>query len=253
MQQVKSIIKSAIHKAISPAPINRFFTKMVWNTEDILIRIANLGFNPELIFDVGAYQGDFTKFCIKVWPKTNLACFEVLPHKVIELRNLAADNPAIQVFPMLLGSRSQDQVAFYQLDNKAETSSSVLNAHISFNVSPKYYPMSTVDEIVNNQLNGRVPDLLKMDVQGYELEVLKGAEKSLDKIQVILAEVNFLDIYKGSPLLAEMITWLDARNFVAYDISGFWRRPLDQALFQADFIFVQREHFIRADKRYNKS
>lgn len=252
-KKLKEIVKSNIYQATSNAPLNRILSQSIVNSETALIRIAKLGFNPNLIFDVGAYQGDFTKFCFRLWPNTEVACFEVLPHKLSELRQLVDWNPAIKVFPMLLGATSRDQVPFYQLGKNAETASSVLNTYNPLDVSPQYYPMHTVDEIVTDNLNGRVPDLLKIDVQGYELEVLKGAENNLDKIQVILAEVNLLDLYKDAPLLAELITWLDARNWVTYDICGFWRRPLDQALWQADFIFVQREHFLRTDKRYEKS
>ncbi|MEQ8958462.1 MAG: FkbM family methyltransferase, partial [Coleofasciculus sp. C2-GNP5-27] len=97
----------------------------------------------------------------------------------------------------------------------------------------------------------RSPDLLKLDVQGYELEVLKGAEKSLPEIQAILAEINLLDIHQNVPLLADMIAWLDKRNWVAYDICGLTRRPLDKALWQADFIFVPCHSPLRADKRWS--
>jgi hypothetical protein len=91
---------------------------------------------------------------------------------------------------------------------------------------------------------------LKLDVQGYELEVLKGSEKSLQGIQVILAEVNLIDIHQNVALLAEIVQWLNLRDWVAYDICELHRRPLDQALWQADFIFVQRSSFLRTDKRW---
>lgn len=110
--------------------------------------------------------------------------------------------------------------------------------------------MRTVDQIVKENQHARVPDLLKIDVQGYELEVLKGAEKSLPEISAILAEVNFLDIHQNVPLLSDMVAWLDARGWVAYDVCGLTRRPLDHALWQADLIFIQRASALRADKRW---
>jgi hypothetical protein len=97
-----------------------------------------------------------------------------------------------------------------------------------------------------------VPDLLKLDVQGYELWVLKGAEESLPGIRVILAEVNRLDIHKGVPLLHEMTGWLFQRGYGAHDICGLTRRPLDDALWQVDTIFVRRDDALRAEKSYFK-
>jgi hypothetical protein len=47
-----------------------------------------------------------------------------------------------------------------------------------------------------------------------------------------------------------LIAWLNERDWVAYDICGLTRRPLDQALWQADLIFVPRNSPLRADKRW---
>ena len=110
--------------------------------------------------------------------------------------------------------------------------------------------MRTIDDIVQNHFDGESPDFLKLDVQGYELEVLKGAEKSLHSINAILAEVNLIDIHDGAPLLAEMIAWFSQHGWVAYDICALTRRPLDQALWQADILFTPEDSSLRKDKRW---
>ena len=72
---------------------------------------------------------------------------------------------------------------------------------------------------------------------GLRAEVLKGL-LGLPFMQVILAEVNLVEIYEGVPLLANFVSWLSDRGWVAFDICGLIRRPLDRALWQADMIFV---------------
>jgi len=211
-----------------------------------LERLCAASFQPTQIFDVGAYQGEFAQSCLNIWPGAKVACFEALEHKVLQLKQLALCNSAIQIFPGLLGAEAQQQVPLYQ----AETASSVMVERISQNFPVTYHPMQTLDQIIQEHFDGRSPDLLKLDVQGYKLQVLKGAEKSLPQVQVILAEVNLLDIHQNVPLLAEVVTWLNHRDWVAYDICGLTRRPLDQALWQADFIFVPRNSPLRADKRW---
>ncbi|MEL6457005.1 MAG: FkbM family methyltransferase [Cyanobacteria bacterium J06621_15] len=211
-----------------------------------LERLDACGFKPKQIFDVGAYQGDFAKTCLDIWSNSKVACFEALEHKVAQLQKLASTNPSIEIFPMLLGASYCEKVPLHE----SETASSILVEQIPQKFSVKYYPMQTVDQIVEENFDGHSPDFLKLDVQGYELEVLKGAEKSLSQIQVILAEVNFLDIHQNVPLLADIIAWLNKRDWVAYDICGLTRRPLDKALWQADFIFVPRNSPLRTDKRW---
>jgi hypothetical protein len=69
-------------------------------------------------------------------------------------------------------------------------------------------------------------------------------------MQVILAEVNLLEIYEGVPLLANFVSWMSDRSWVAFDICGLIRRPLDRALWQADMIFVPENSRLRENKNY---
>ena len=211
-----------------------------------LERLSHAGFQPTQIFDVGAYKGDFALSCLRIWPKAKVSCFEALEDKVNQLQQLASSNSTIQVFPGLLGAETRDKVPLHQ----AETASSVLVEQMPQNFPVSYHQMRTVDQIVQEHFGNCPPEFLKLDVQGYELEVLKGAEKSLPKIQAILAEISLLDIHQNVPLLADAIAWLNDRDWVAYDICGLTRRPLDQALWQADLIFVPRNSPLRADKRW---
>lgn len=208
--------------------IRQYLTKKLGVPEisTSLERLSKLNFQPNQIFDVGAYRGDFAELCLKYFPNADVACFEVLEHRVEQLNLLALKNPKIKVSPTLLGATAQEKVNF----NQAETASSVLVEQIPQNFPVKSYPMATVDQIVNDNFGGKSPDFLKLDVQGYELEVLKGAENSLQGIQAILAEISLLDIHQNVPLLAEIIKWLNERDWVAYDICGLTRRPLDQVL-----------------------
>ncbi len=228
--------------------IRRYLTRRLGVPEIPLAleRLSQAGFKPTQIFDVGAYKGEFAQYCFEVWPNAKVACFEAQEDQVVQLKQLSNQNSNLQVFPILIGSKIKEKVALH----KAETASSVLCEQIEQNFPVTFHQMQTVDKIVQENFRDYPPDFLKIDVQGYELEVLKGAEKSLDKIQVILAEVNLLDIHKNVPLLSDIVTWLNDRDWVAYDICGLTRRPLDQALWQADFIFVPRNSSLRSDKHW---
>lgn len=211
-----------------------------------LERLARNGFVPKHIFDVGAYRGDFATLCVQVWPGTTVTAFEVLEDKVSKLRSLASGGLPIEVVPFLVGAEDHESVPFHVM----ETASSVLDEHTSQKAPVVFYPMRRLDKLVSdNHLES--PDFLKLDVQGYELEVLRGAECTLRNASAILIELNFLDIHKGVPLASEVIAWLDERGWAAYDICGLTRRPLDDALWQADLVFVPRDSPLRSDKRWS--
>lgn len=214
--------------------------------ETSLERLRSVGFRPALVFDVGAYQGDFARLCRHEWADVEIACFEVQEKAVESIQEFASVAPPVRVFRCLLGSASAPSVSLHL----AETASSVLAEHIPQDFPVSRFPMRTVDEIVAQEFAGRCPALLKLDVQGYELEVLKGAESSLSGIEVLLLEINFLDIHRSVPLHAEVTAWLAARGWVAYDICGLNRRPLDSALWQADFVFAPSNSRLRGDKRW---
>jgi FkbM family methyltransferase len=212
-----------------------------------LERLQANSFSPEHIFDVGAYSGEFAKLCRGLWPSAKLTCFEVLPHRVGELRRWCAQDGNAVVIDSLLGAETRTAVPFHEM----ETASSVFEEHFIQAAPVRAYRMQTIDEIVKSR-EFEAPSFLKLDVQGYELEVLKGAQNTLSQVSAVLAEVNLIDIHKGAPLLDELVLFLCDRGFVTYDICGLARRPLDKALWQADFIFVPRNSVLRTDKRWQR-
>jgi FkbM family methyltransferase len=217
------------------------------NAPDIpmaLERLAQRGFSPKLIFDVGAYRGEFAMSALAVWPDARVACFEPLRHGGDQIDQLA--NPAIDLYRTLVGASEKSKVELHV----AETSTSLLRDVDTDKYPVEDFPQTTVDATVRCRYAGRAPDLLKLDVQGYELEVLKGAEASLKQTRAILSEINLIDIHENVPLLDEMIVWLSQRGFIAYDVCGLTRRPLDDALWQTDMIFVQKDDPLRGDKRW---
>ena len=211
-----------------------------------LDRLLGGGFAPRLVFDIGAYHGEFADLCLQRWPTADVSCFEPAAKEAQYLIQRFGIDERVRVFSTLVGARERTDVILHLND----TGSSVLADHSGVQRPTQACTMRTVDAVVVEEHADRAPDLLKIDVQGYELDVLEGAEHSLARISAILVETNLIDVYEGAALLPKLMAWLDARGWVPYDVCGLIRRPLDRALWQADFVFVQREHELRRDKRW---
>ena len=211
-----------------------------------LQRLAARSFTPGQVFDVGAFHGEFARAALAVWPGARIACFEPVEKAGRTLREMMREQPAIDLYAAVVGATEKPCVEM----RVANASSTMLRDAHNDDYPRVKVPQITIDATVRRAYAGRAPDLLKLDVQGYELEVLKGAEASLRDIRVILSELSLLDIHEGVPLLDEVMVWLSQRGFVPYDICGLTRRPLDRALWQTDMVFVRRDDALRRDKRY---
>jgi hypothetical protein len=80
-----------------------------------------------------------------------------------------------------------------------------------------------------------------MDVQGYEMHVLRGATQSLASVYLIEAELSLVSIYERQPLYREVIDALDALNFSLVSLDPGFCDPRSGRVLQFDGIFARRE------------
>ncbi|MDF2458798.1 MAG: Methyltransferase, FkbM family [Nitrospira sp.] len=215
----------------------------------LLEQARSVGFSPRTVIDVGAAYGSFTRLCHGVFPGAHYLLIEPLdeyrslleqvthaiPSSRYRLGAACARNGQVEinVHPDLVGS---------SLYREVETGTGV-------NGVPRSVRAVTVDAVVR-EAEASGPFLLKLDVQGAELDALEGAEKILDDCEFVVLEVSFFKFFEGGPECAEMIGYMKHRGFVPYDIVGLQYRPLDRALSQADIAFVKEHGLFRREHAY---
>jgi len=216
---------------------------MYWSIENL----KKNGFNPKVIADVGAFRGEFTEEVSKTFPDAKFFMFEANPSKEEGLKAFSKKyGEKVKLYMNCLGSTAGQEVTFHQM----EMASSVLDEHIDQHSNTVKLLTQTLDNIFTAENISKV-DFIKLDVQGYEVEILKGFTKYMPTVDVIFIEVSLLDIHKGVPLFRDVVEFMYGFGFVAYDIcSVSARRPLDMAMWQTDLIFVKENSSFRADKRY---
>jgi hypothetical protein len=110
--------------------------------------------------------------------------------------------------------------------------------------SPRIVKVITLDQICREK-NTEGPYLIKVDVQGSELNVLDGAEYILQETEVIILEVSLFKTMSTNPEIYDVLEYMKKKGFVTYDIFDFRYRPLDGALSQIDIIFVKENGLFR--------
>jgi FkbM family methyltransferase len=213
---------------------------MFWSLENL----KRCGFKPASVIDIGAFIGDWTKRTRGIWPEAKYLMIEPQPNKHERLRGMC--NGSVFLEPVLLGSADSDKVTFHMDDLGG---SSVLEQVQDKCALTTSLPMRTLDSVAaQHQLRG--PILMKADVQGYELEVLRGANRILREVEVILLEVSLLPYNVGGPLFADVVAFMAERKFPAYDFCSMHRRQSDDTAFQVDVIFVREDSALRAEKEF---
>jgi hypothetical protein len=93
-----------------------------------------------------------------------------------------------------------------------------------------------------------VANFLKLDVQGYEVEVLKGASRALSQVEAVLMETSLVPINAGCPSFAEVVGFMAAAGFQLFDFCSQVRRT-DGVLWQTDLLFLRRNSSFSPEPR----
>lgn len=203
-----------------------------------MTRLAKLGFAPEVIVDVGAYHGDWTRDATLLWPDARVLMVEARESERPVLERRVADGSGrVDLEVCLLGPEDRDQVTFYELAGGA-TGSSVLPELSEVQRSEVQLPMRRLDSVAK-QRDVLGVDLLKLDVQGFEIQVLEGAPESLAHAEVVVSEASLLPFNEGAPLIGELVGYFGDRGFQLFDVALLMPDAAGRTR-QADLVFVRR-------------
>lgn len=208
-----------------------------------LAAMEALGFAPKTIVDAGAFEGNWSRMAKEIWPSSCLFMIEPNLEKKELLLKLAADLDAILLCE-LLGAEDGQAVQFHLM----ESGSSIMAERSAVPRTVETRRLRTLDALLIEDIES--PGLLKIDAQGYELQILMGASKVLPDFEAVLLEVAIIEINEGAPLLHDVVAFMKSRGFVVYDILEIHRRPLDGALNQVDIMFMREQSKLIADKRH---
>ena len=207
--------------------------------EQAYLRLQSKGFEPGSIIDIGAYEGNWTRMARRVFADVPVLMVEAQEAKRPFLDSVVSDLPGVTYAQTLLGRSAGQEVAFFEM----ETGSSMFEERSNAKRTARKLKTNTIDALAEG-LPG--PIFLKADVQGAELEVLRGGTETLKRCEVIQLEVAVASYNEGAPDMLEVLGFLAEREFAPFDIGGLVR-PNGIDLVQMDFLFARRGSGLRTD------
>lgn len=199
-----------------------------------LTNLRHAGFSCIGAVDVGAYHGEWTKSLRNVWNVPVIAV-EPQPDCKEKLTKYAHAQPDRPIYTEYCALGDKSGLAEFCLE---ETNSRFYTHGPVKADSVITVPVSTLDSVVS-QYSEKF-NILKIDVQGFELNVLNGAINSLLDFEVVILEVSVIPI-GSAPTFYEVMRYMDDKDYRLYDFIPMYYRPLDNALWQGDAFFVRND------------
>lgn len=198
------------------------YSKMPDDHVDYLFKLKYWNnFHPKVIYDIGSNYLSWYNLASNVWRNAKIYCFDafsgfedVYPRYDIE-------------YSIDLLSDCEKQVEFYEnrmcpglcsvypVNQKYELGNQFYNEHLEKVVRTT----KTLDSLIREKKWSK-PDLIKMDVQGSEVDILKGASEILENCNHLILEIQFKDFSMGAPKLKEVEEYLNSIGFVLFHKIG---------------------------------
>lgn len=197
------------------------------------------------IIDAGANKGQFALASMVILPDIPILSFEPLPNPFQKLLLAAKLVPKMLCFNEALGdydgvcqifiASSDDSSSLLRLSNLQTQIFGVIESDTSITA-----PITTIDNVIS-RLGLRSFGLLKIDVQGFELNVLKGCANLQNYFSAIYLEVSFVELYQDQPLAPDVISFLGQSGFSLRSVYNPYYN-MSGELVQADFLFYRNNY-----------
>lgn len=191
--------------------------------------VAREGVVPATVIDVGANVGQFARAALGTWPGAHVIAFEPLADVAAALEATVGRAGSLEVHAVALG-RVDGTTSFVRHE---QTRSSSVLAVAPAPAGSEGEPWAREREVVtvpmrrlDSVLGGRHldrPVLVKLDVQGTELDVIAGAEGTLGQADAVVVEVAFDERYAGQPVFGAVDGALRALGWQLARPLDWWR------------------------------
>lgn len=237
-------LKRSLKRLLRAVGFELFRRKRISNSTYQLLKGLDK-FEIDLILDVGANAGQFASRLRSFGYNEKIVSFEPLSDAFELLSDQAADDAKWQIHRRGAIGDFDGEIEINISGNSV--SSSVLpmmKSHSSAAIKSAYIglekvPIFTLDTVAYEFLSETKRCFLKIDVQGYEWQVLDGARETLAQVQGVLCELSLVPLYEGQRLWLDVIQRLEQEGFTLWALQKGFTDPRDGRTLQVDAIFFR--------------
>jgi FkbM family methyltransferase len=212
---------------------------------DILRRMKMLKhYNIDAIFDVGANIGQYGIEMRRLGYDNKIISFEPLSSAFKKLKKRSHNDKNWIVNNYALGEKNKCSNINISGNSHSSSLLEILPSHIesapkSKIIDSEEIEVRRLDSVFSTFCNHKDHIMLKIDTQGYEKNVIDGAEGSIDLIKMIQIEMSFVSLYKNDILFIDMMKYLEEMDFKLFSLENGFSNPTTGQLLQVDGIFVR--------------
>ena len=209
----------------------------VTNLDIIITSLKNKNFNPDYIIDIGCFRGIWTKKLLKFFPKSKYLLFDADDKNIEYLEKIKSNNKNIDYKIKLLSDDEKDYDFF-----SMASGSSIFEEQTNYAREIKKIKSSLLFNELPNEIKNTKSNLIKLDVQGAELKIITGLKELINNFEVIILEVSLHKYNKDSPLFYDVISYMQNKKYILYDIYDLKRLgDRDSYLLQFDCVFLRED------------
>jgi len=198
-----------------------------------------------LVLDVGANTGQYAKDLRSIGYAKRIVSFEPMADAFGEIAHLAESDVLWECQKIALGEVNKTTVLHVAGNSYSSSLLPMCERHMVAEPNSRYIAeetvfVATLDSLADIIIKGEDVVWLKIDVQGYEMNVIKGAIEAISRVDVIETELSFVPLYEEQPLMCDIISLLGELQFDIVLTQSNFTDPITGHVLQADGIFVRR-------------
>ena len=171
---------------------------------DVLSKLKEENFQPKVIYDIGSCEGNWTEMATTIWPNCEFYLFDAN-----EDLNELYKGRKYNYYLGLLSNTNDEKIKYYY--NETFIAGNSYYKELTEAYTDDTYRILnsvTLDKVIDNN-NWPLPDLIKMDVQGSELDILEGGKKILSQAKYLIVELQHIEYNDNAPLFEESIATIE--------------------------------------------